>query len=359
MQIAEVQFADFSPLYAGSGFRMSYIHLTRHQGRLVRLMLADGRSGLGEIARPLRVDAEQAIGAEDTCAAALIGQPLSAVPSLAADWRAEGQQLYGFVTALETAFFDLVGRAAGVPVSSLLGGPVRRDLPEYFALSSGAPEEMAAAVQAGAAGFPVIQAKLGIDDLETDMRRVEAVLAAMGPDQLLMGDFNEALAPADALAALPAILDPRLVWEEPCRGYEANLEVPRGLAQPVMFDQCLTGLPDVVRALRDGAAAVLAVKPVPLGGLTAARTARDLCAAAGVRMRIDGPWSGQIGTAAVLHLAMGAAPELLTASLDLTGPLETSRQMIHHPAPGRVALADGPGLGPIPEGIFPETETAK
>ncbi len=352
MRIARAQLTELTLPYTGGGFRMSFVHLTRHEGRLLRLVTEDRRTGFGEIARPLRVDRAKADLAEDACAAALAGRAVADIPALAADWRAEGRHLYGFVTAIETAWLDLIGSAAGVPVSALLGGPARREMPEYFSLSSSTPEAMAETVCARARDFPVIQAKLGIDDLETDMRRVEAVLAAMMPDQILMGDFNEALALDYARRALPAIRDPRLVWEEPCTGYEANLEVARAIGHPVMFDQCLTGLSVFMRAIGDGAAAILAVKPAPLGGMTVARTARDLAATAGIRIRIDGPWSGQIGAAAMLHLAMGAAPDLLTATLDVTAPLETPREMIRHPAPGRVSVAEGSGLGPIPPDPF-------
>ena len=70
-----------------------------------------------------------------------------------------------------------------------------------------------------------------------------------------------------------------------------------------------------------------------------------MAVAAGMPCRIDGPWSGQVANAASLHLALGADPELLMFSGDLTGPLETASDLIRHPAPGRVAPAPGPGLG--------------
>jgi L-alanine-DL-glutamate epimerase-like enolase superfamily enzyme len=355
MKLTNIEVSEFEPPFRGTGYRMSFVHQTKLHNRLVRITTSDGRVGIGEIARSPKVDPAAAAALEDEIFPDLVGSEFEELPRQVEVWRQSGLKLFGLAFGMETAFFDLLAQAAGVPLSLLLGGSLGDDMPEYLSISSEAPEEMRRTIEIRGGAHPVIQAKLGIDDLDTDMRRVEAVLAAMRPDQLLLADFNEALTPADARTALPAITDPRLVWEEPCKGYDSNLEIASVLEAPVMFDQCMSDVQSFLRATNDRAATYLVVKPALMGGLTVARQARDICSAANMKMRIDGPWCGQIGGAAVLHLAIGAPSSLLIASLDTTEPVDTDHSLIDTRVPGRVAPISGIGLGTLPDGrqLFP------
>jgi len=354
MRIINIEVYPFEPRFLGSGYKMSFGNQTKLFHRLVRLTAEDGTKGVGEIVHPAIYDLSEVVALEDAHLPGLDGISLADLPGLLAKWRSGGKLLQGMVFGVELAMLDLMGRKLGVPVSSLLGGAVVTDMPEYLSLSSDAPEAMAKIVRAKGSAFASIQAKLG-GDIGIDLERVRAVLSVMRPDQLLLADFNCALQPDDAIRALPEINDARLMWEEPCYGYDDNLAVARALSTPVMFDQCLKDLPTFVRAIKDGAATALVIKPDVIGGLSVARAARDLCAAAGVNVRIDGWWSGQIAAAGALHLAAGAPPATMMATIDLTDPLDTGRDLIDKPAPGRVAPAAGPGLGPIPGNlVIPE-----
>ena len=115
-----------------------------------------------------------------------------------------------------------------------------------------------------------------------------------------------------------------------------------------MLDQCLTDLPACARAIRDGAAAALVIKSGSIGGLTTGGTGRDTCAAAGIKVRIDGWWASQAAVLGALHLAAGAPPVSLIATFDLTDPRDTDHNLIIRPFPGRPALASQPRLGPGP-----------
>lgn len=53
---------------------------------------------------------------------------------------------------------------------------------------------------------------------------------------------------------------------------------------------------------------------------------------------------------------MGAAPDTLIATIDLSDPIDTARNMILRPAPGRAYALPGPGLGPIPHNLFPSKQ---
>lgn len=320
--------------------------------RLVRLTGENGTTGLGEIVRPPIYDVAEVTALEDAHLPEINGIELAALPAVLSKWRSGGKLLQGLVFGVELAMLDLMGRHLGVPVSALLGGAVLPDVPEYLSLSCEEPENMADTVRRNGVPFKVIQAKLGDGAVGIDLERIRAVLAEMRPDQQLLADFNGALTPQDAIHAFSTLTDPRLMWEEPCHDYDDSATVARAIDAPVMFDQCLKDLTTYARALHDGAAAALVIKSDSIGGLTVGRTVRDMCVAAGIKLRIDGWWAGQIAGAGALHLATGAPAGTMIASIDLTDPLDTGRDLIRRPSAGRVGPASGPGLGPIPNEVL-------
>lgn len=341
MKIVDVEIAAFEPRFSGNGYVSFYALQQVLFSQLVRITLSDGSRGVGESARAPYILAADAQEVEVVARAELTGSNLADLPELLVDWRNRGPKLRGFAFAVDCAIADIMSQKMDLPLSSLLEGPADADVPEYLSLSSETPEVMAGNVKSKGMAHPVIQAKLGIDTIETDLARIAAVLSEMGPDQLLLADFNGALSLDHALSALSHINDPRLMWEEPCKSYQDNVGFARAQGRPVMFDQCISDLPTLTRAIADGAAAAVAIKPAFMGGLSIARSARDMCAAAGLKMRIDGPWCGQIATTAALAVAMGAPPDLLIAGTDLTEPLDTPRDLITHSSPGRVGLTPG------------------
>lgn len=351
MRIAAVDMTPFEPRFPGAGFAMSHVVQTQLFGRVIRLTTEDGTIGTGEVARRSKMDFAAAAMIEDARLPRLQGLPLAVLPELLDQWRAEDPALTGLSFALETALLDIQGQRTGMPLSALLGGPAGGSAGAYLSLSSGAPEAMARTVQTRP-GHPVVQAKLGVDTIDTDLVRIHAVLDAMEPDQTLLADFNGGLDLDTACRALPTIEDPRLVWEDPCLSYADNAAFARATGAPVMLDMCLKSVPDFLQAIQDRVAASVALKPAFLGSLSTARTARDLCVAAGMPLRVDGPWCGPVAAAASLHLALGTPSDLLICAADLTDPFGFTSSMIRHPGPGQVAVGDAPGLGSIPDWLF-------
>ncbi len=352
MKIKRVETRKFEPDFLGSGYAMSVGRQTRLCHRLIRLTAEDGTTGIGEFVRPMVYDPDALLEIEDAHLPEIQGVDLADLPTLLSKWRGAGKEFQGFVFGVELAMLDMIGRKMDMPVSGLLGGALAGDVPEYLSLSGEDPDAMAEIVRNRGDGFAVIQAKLGGGDLGTDLARVEAVLGAMTADQLLLADFNGALSREDAIKGLPDVRDPRVIWEEPCSAYEDGAEVARSLSLPVMLDQCLKDLPTYVRAVQDKAAAALVIKSDSIGGLTVGRTVRDLCAACGIKVRVDGWWAGPVAAAGSLHLACGAEPQTLIASIDLTDPIDISRSYMSRPRPGKIAPSAGTGLGNVPRDVF-------
>lgn len=120
------------------------------------------------------------------------------------------------VSTLDMAFWDALGRAAGLPVVALLGG-APKPIPAYDSFGLVDPGADMADVEASvAAGFRGIKIKLGDGDLGRDVHAVRAVRQLIGPEVALMVDFNQALDPAEAIRRIARIADQDLTWiEEP------------------------------------------------------------------------------------------------------------------------------------------------
>lgn len=135
---------------------------------------------------------------------------------------------------------------------------------------------MAEVMKTKAGGFPIIQAKLGSDTIATDLERVNAVLECMETDHMLLADFNGGLSLETALAELPKLTDPRIMWEEPCTTYQENMTVARRVPNQVIFDQCMQNQASYIQLIRDGVGRAAVLKPAYLGGLANSRGIRDM-----------------------------------------------------------------------------------
>ena len=112
-----------------------------------------------------------------------------------------------------------------------------------------------------------------------------------------------------------------MIWEEPCTTYDENVSVAEETGCDIMLDQCVGDSELAIRAIDESVAKYVCIKPVPLGGLSIARKIRDHAIEAGMKVRIDGPWCGDIASAATLHLAAGTPEHLLICGCDLREPV--------------------------------------
>lgn len=353
MRLAAINVRPLEIAYPRGGYTMSHVHLTRLTHRAIRIETDTGVIGHGEIARRSAADPVESMAAEDTLLSDLQDLPLADLPLLLDQWRRmddpsnKNRVELAVASAVELAWYDLAARMQGIPLSSFLGGPATGRVPGYLSLSSADPAEMAAKVRARP-GHRVIQAKLGVGDLTTDLERVRSVLAEMTPDQNLLADFNGALDVDTACRSLADLRDPRLTWEDPCQSYDDNAAVAHAVKTPVMFDMCMSSLAVFARACAEGIAGSVVIKPPFVGGLSVARSARELCRASGMRHRIDGPWCGPVAASANIHLALGADPDLLISSADLMDPFEIDNPLVRQSKPGCLSPVPGAGVGPVP-----------
>jgi L-alanine-DL-glutamate epimerase-like enolase superfamily enzyme len=249
-------------------------------------------------------------------------------------------------TAIDNACWDILGKAAGLPVSVLLGGRYGSDLALYRSISQDTPDNMAKEVaEHRAIGFRAFQLKVG-GDADDDIARIRRVAAETKPGERVVADANTGWLPHQAARVVRAVRDLDVAIEQPCLTYEECLTIRRRTDLPFILDECMDSVEMIVRGHADGAMDAVNIKIGRVGGLTRARQIRDLCVSLGIAVTIEDSGGGDITAATVGHLAQ-STPEkyrFMVTSNYFKTELRTADG-----APtlnnGRMATSTEPGLG--------------
>lgn len=252
-------------------------------------------------------------------------------------------------SAVDMACWDILGKDAGLPLSTLLGGRSGDSVVLYRAISQDSPEAMARSVESHRAdGYTRFQLKVG-GDPDVDIARIRTVHGVLRPGDRLVADANTGWTLHEARRVAHAVRDLDVYIEQPCRTYEECLSVRRHTDLPFVLDETIDSLNSVLRAFHDGAMDVVNVKISKLGGITKSRQVRDLCASLGIAMTIEDTWGGDIVTAAIAHLAHSTPEDMRFTSTDFNSYVTVS---IADDAPQRadgvITAPTGPGLGVSP-----------
>lgn len=193
------------------------------------------------------------------------------------------------IACLDTAIWDALARAAGLPVHRLWGS-VADSLPMsviggYYHLDA---DETQRVVADYASRFAGMKFKVGGRSPAEDASRVRLAREAAGPDFAIMVDANQGYERAEAVefARLAADLDIRW-FEEPCRWlndrrWMRDVRLQTGLRVAAgQSEVTLGGLRDLIV---DGAIDVSNFDASWAGGPTVWRQAAGLCAAFGIEI---------------------------------------------------------------------------
>jgi L-alanine-DL-glutamate epimerase-like enolase superfamily enzyme len=179
-------------------------HTVTHWGVVgARIDTSDGLSGYGFAGTHAHLPSDQLITrCIETCyAPLLLGEDAADIPRLwtklarnpALQWVGRAGLTTIAHAALDVALWDLKAKAAGVPLWKLLGGKARDKVRAYNTdigwLSIPDDALVAGARRAVDEGFTGIKIKVG-STVERDLRRLEAVRRAIGPDVTLAIDGN-------------------------------------------------------------------------------------------------------------------------------------------------------------------------
>lgn len=352
MKISRIDVFNFDLTYIHGVYRMSGGRDIRLlQSTLVRVTSDTGVSGWGEVCplgtTYLPAHAGGARAALELLAPALIGTDPT---NLAAVNAVMDRALMGHAYAkspVDVACWDLTGKVWGASVAAMLGGVRQQRFPLYFAVPLGSPQEMTEYVLARRAeGIHRFQLKIGGDPV-VDAVRARHIVDNTGPEDVIVGDANCGWRLNDALIAARGMEGlPRFYFEQPCPTMEECIEVRKRTTLPMVYDEVVSDVPTLLRAVRDGGAGAFNLKVSKVGGLTKAKLMRDLGQELGLQVTIEDTWGGDIVSATSAHLAASTKEEALL-SVSFMNDWTNEHVAGYRPrsSNGFGAAPDGAGLG--------------
>jgi L-alanine-DL-glutamate epimerase-like enolase superfamily enzyme len=265
---------------------------------VVRVTDSDGRSGLGEAPQNWPV-----LGASvDGSAACLAGPLRDAVLGRSADpfetWPVIDRAVAGngaAKAALDCALHDLPGSA-------------RLAVPTLVTIPVGEPDEIAEAARARVAeGFRTLKLKVGTD-AATDVARVQAAREGAGPGVALRVDANTGWDCFEAVRVVRALEDAGVglqLVEQPVgrRDLLGLAHVRRHVETPVMADESVFDLDDLVELARHEAADLVNIKIAKAGGITPALELARVARAHGIGVSVGCMLESEVGVSAAAALA--------------------------------------------------------
>lgn len=208
----------------------------------------------------------------------IVGEPVAPLPlgeKLQGRFRLLGTQ--GLVTmalaGIDIAAWDIVAKAAELPLVRLLGGEERL-VPAYNSCGLGISTREHAVVEAQelvADGFHAIKVRLGYPDVETDIQVVQAIRHAVGEDILIMSDYNQSLSVPEAEHRVCRLKGEGLFWiEEPTRAedYTGHARIREAAQTPIQIGENCWGVRDMAKALSAQSCDFFMPDAVKIGGVT-------------------------------------------------------------------------------------------
>ena len=352
MIISKIDVFHFDLTYVHGTYVMSGGREIAHlSSTLVRVTSDAGLTGWGEVCplgtTYLPAHAGGARAALELIAPALIGLDPTNLAEINDTMDAT---LLGYAYAkspIDVACWDLSGKAWGASVSELLGGVRQSEFPLYFAVPLGTPEDMSNYVRARRAeGIHRFQLKIG-GDPALDAVRARAVIENTEDDDVIIGDANCGWRLNEAIQAASAMSDlPRFYFEQPCPTMEECIEVRKHTTLPMIYDEVVSDVATLLRAVREGGAGGFNLKISKVGGLTKAKLMRDLAQELGLQVTVEDTWGGDIVSATSAHVAASTKQRSLL-SVSFMNDWTNEHIAGHQPKSrnGFGSAPRGPGLG--------------
>lgn len=261
-----------------------------------------------------------------------------------------GPILTSALSGIEQALWDIKGKALGVPVYELLGGPTRDRIRVYAHVGNN-PDTLR---QRRAEGFTAF--KTGVRNstssgIVAPPRFVEAAVDAFaalreagGKDAQIGIDFHGAISPQNAKLLIKA-LEPYapMFIEEPvqCQNIEVMAEIARGTHLPIATGERIFTKWGFREILEKGAASILQPDLCHAGGIMETRLIAGMAEAYYAAIAPHNPL-GPISLAAGLQLAASIPNFLCQEQVNLGDGYLRQPFRVEN---GSIALPTGPGLG--------------
>ena len=251
------------------------------------------------------------------------------------------------LAAVDMALFDIMGKAAGIPLWKLLGG-FRRRIKTSVTIGIMPLVDMVNRSRYWIdEGFTCLKIKGG-RDVEEDIDRIRKVREAVGPHVELRFDANQGFDVEDSLRFVRATRQVRLeLIEQPTPKGEPDLlaRVTDRAPVPIMADESLMTLRDAFRIAKHGLADMVNIKLMKVGGIHEALRINSVARSAGLEAMIGCMDESALAISAGLCVALGR-PNVMYADLDghmdLTGDPFSDAVILQK---GTLQPTGRPGLG--------------
>ena len=275
------------------------------------------------------------------------------------------------ISAVDTALWDIAGKASGLPVWALLGGKVRDRIAVYATglyyteenlnsegrvIPQRLLDEARMYVDLGFAGM---KTKVGGLPLAQDVRRVAAIRETIGPDIFLMADANQAYNATTAIRIGRELAELDIYWfEEPvnAKDVEGYLQVKSALPMAISGGENLRTRYEFKDFIGRRCVDIIQPDVVMVGGITEMHRVASMANAFGILFNPH-VWGSPVMIAASLHVA-SAVPECPPARTPRPYQQEPVMEFDRTPSPIREGIAEpfdqsggfldvpsGPGLG--------------
>ncbi|GKW45383.1 mandelate racemase/muconate lactonizing enzyme family protein [Planococcus sp. NCCP-2050] len=333
-------------------FIISYATYPNMPAIIVKLETDTGLVGYGEAVPDEHVTGEQVAGAYEILRSVLIPQIIGQNPF-------DIEHIHHLMNsaivrnqaakaAIDIACYDLMGKAANQPVYNLIGGRAHEQLQYPKVLSIEEPAVMAEKAKLAVdQGFSSLKLKVGGPDSAKDIERIYAVREAVGKSMPIRIDVNQGWKTVGHAVQVINQLDAaQLTWiEQPIRMGDIRglAEVRRKTSTPIMADESVQTMEDVLEIIRLDAADYINIKLMKSGGIFPAIQMAKAAESAGIIAQIGSMVESSVGSAAGYHAVMARRN---IQSSELTGPLLFNEEIgnLNYQLPN-VHLSENPGLG--------------
>ncbi|PSP86530.1 o-succinylbenzoate synthase [Halobacteriales archaeon QS_1_68_17] len=253
------------------------------------------------------------------------------------------------------ALADAKATAVDEPLYRYLGGNREvRSVPVNATVGDGHPDDTRAAVERTVAeGFDAVKVKVGSRPVEADLARLRRARDAAGESVELRADANGAWTPEEAADAIEGMADLGVSYVEqplPPDDLAGHADL-RGRGVGIALDESLRShsLDAITEA---GAADVVIVKPMVLGGPDIARRIAGRAIDAGLSAVVTTTIDAVVARTAAVHVA-ASLPDPPACGLATAGWL--AEDLAPDPAPvsdGRITVPQDPGNLGVDPGEF-------
>jgi len=268
------------------------------------------------------------------------------------------------ISAVDIALWDVAGKAAGLPVSALLGGKVRDKIAVYatglYYTEGEFPDRLLDEARLYVElGFQGMKTKVGGLSVREDVERVAAIREVIGPDIFLMVDANQAYNATTAIRIGREMDNLEVFWfEEPvgAKDVEGYLQVKNALPLAIAGGENLRTRYEAKDFIGRRAVDIVQPDVVIVGGVTELHRVAQMANSFGILCNPH-VWGSPVMIAASLHVA-STIPPCPPARNPLPYQQEPVMEFDRTPSPIREGIATpfdqvdgflsvptGPGLG--------------